>query len=89
MPAAPHHLDYKYKKVVYVEYTDRSFTQRKNPVNTLLGPLLKGKVSDQIHVSQMFEDRKYANWPFVQVKTKEMINHRKTEVNLRNCRAFY
>lgn len=59
LPAAPHHLGYKYKKVVYVEYTDGSFTQRKNPANALLGPLLKGKVNDQIYVSQMFEDRKY------------------------------
>ncbi|XP_038555621.1 coagulation factor VIII isoform X3 [Micropterus salmoides] len=50
-PATPHHLDYKYKKVVYVEYTDGSFTQRKNPAKTLLGPLLKGKVNDQIHIT--------------------------------------
>lgn len=54
LPAAPHHLDYKYKKAVYVEYTDGSFTQRKNTEHTLLGPLLKGKVNDQIHVSEMF-----------------------------------
>ncbi|XP_022069387.2 coagulation factor VIII [Acanthochromis polyacanthus] len=50
LPAAPHHLDYKYKKVVYAEYTDGSFTQRKNPDNTLLGPILKGKVNDQLHI---------------------------------------
>ncbi|XP_008278557.1 coagulation factor VIII [Stegastes partitus] len=50
LPAVPHHLDYKYKKVVYVEYTDGSFTQRKNPDNTLLGPLLKGKVDDEFHI---------------------------------------
>uniref|UniRef100_A0AAQ6AQ99 F5/8 type C domain-containing protein n=1 Tax=Amphiprion ocellaris TaxID=80972 RepID=A0AAQ6AQ99_AMPOC len=50
LPAVPHHLDYKYKKVVYVEYTDGSFTQRKNPDNTLLGPILKGKVNDQLHI---------------------------------------
>lgn len=52
LPAAPHHLDYTYKKVVYVEYTDGSFTQRKNPDMTLLGPLLKGKVNDEFHVSE-------------------------------------
>ncbi|XP_035525387.1 coagulation factor VIII isoform X1 [Morone saxatilis] len=46
-----HHLGYRYKKVVYVEYTDGSFTQRKNPENTLLGPLLKGKVNDQIYIT--------------------------------------
>lgn len=51
MSAAPHHLDYKYKKAVYVEYTDATFTQRKHSEDTLLGPLLKGKVNDQIHVS--------------------------------------
>ncbi|XP_061642909.1 coagulation factor VIII isoform X1 [Phyllopteryx taeniolatus] len=49
-PEAPHHLDYKYKKVTYVEYTDRSFTRRKNTVRTLMGPLLKGKVSDRFHI---------------------------------------
>uniref|UniRef100_A0A8C9ZM73 Coagulation factor VIII-like n=1 Tax=Sander lucioperca TaxID=283035 RepID=A0A8C9ZM73_SANLU len=61
LPAAPHHLGYKYKKAVYVEYTDGSFTRRKNPAKTLLGPLLKGKINDQIQVSQY---RKYTNWPF-------------------------
>nr|XP_020451699.1 coagulation factor VIII-like [Monopterus albus] len=50
-PAAPHHLDYKYKKVVYVEYTDGSFTQRKNTCKTLAGPLLKGQVNDEIHIT--------------------------------------
>ncbi|GAA6225317.1 coagulation factor VIII-like [Lates japonicus] len=50
LPTSPHHLGYKYKKVVYVEYTDASFTQRKNPDNTLFGPLLKGKVNDQFHI---------------------------------------
>lgn len=52
LPEAPHHLGYKYKKVVYVEYTDGSFTQRKSPANKLLGPLLRGKVNDQFHVSK-------------------------------------
>ncbi|XP_060935114.1 coagulation factor VIII [Limanda limanda] len=50
LPGPPHHLGYKYKKVVYVEYTDASFTQRKNPDKNLLGPLLKGKVNDQFHI---------------------------------------
>ncbi|XP_047441912.1 coagulation factor VIII [Mugil cephalus] len=48
-PAAPHHLGYKYKKVVYVEYTDGSFTQRK-PTTTLPGPILKGRVNDHFHI---------------------------------------
>ncbi|XP_061691425.1 coagulation factor VIII [Syngnathoides biaculeatus] len=51
MPEAPHHLDYKYKKVTYVEYTDETFTRRKNTVSTLMGPLLKGKVSDRFHIT--------------------------------------
>lgn len=56
-PTLPNHLNYKYKKAAYVEYTDRSFTQRKNAEQSLLGPLLKGKVNDQIHVSRSVEDR--------------------------------
>ncbi|XP_007550435.1 coagulation factor VIII isoform X1 [Poecilia formosa] len=50
LPASPHHLGYTYKKVVYVEYADPSFTVRKNPSRTLLGPLLKGRVNDEIHI---------------------------------------
>uniref|UniRef100_A0A8C5GV05 Coagulation factor VIII-like n=1 Tax=Gouania willdenowi TaxID=441366 RepID=A0A8C5GV05_GOUWI len=51
LPTTPHHLSYTYKKVVYVEYTDGSFTQRINPDITLLGPLLKGKVYDEFHIT--------------------------------------
>uniref|UniRef100_A0A7N8XZD4 Coagulation factor VIII, procoagulant component n=1 Tax=Mastacembelus armatus TaxID=205130 RepID=A0A7N8XZD4_9TELE len=51
LPTGPHHLGYKYKKVVYVEYTDGSFTQRKNPDRSLLGPLLKGKINDEFHIT--------------------------------------
>ncbi|XP_055015372.1 coagulation factor VIII isoform X2 [Boleophthalmus pectinirostris] len=51
LPKVPHHLDYKYKKVVYVEYSDESFTKRLSPPNTLLGPLLKGKVNDQFSIT--------------------------------------
>ncbi|XP_011478321.4 coagulation factor VIII [Oryzias latipes] len=50
LPAAPHHLGYKYKKVAFVEYTDASFTRRKHLKFTLLGPVLKGKVNDEIHI---------------------------------------
>ncbi|KAA8588858.1 hypothetical protein FQN60_010203 [Etheostoma spectabile] len=60
LPAAPHHLGYKYKKAVYVEYTDGSFTQRKNLAKTLLGPLLKGKINDQIQITL----RNFASHPF-------------------------
>lgn len=51
-PTSSNHLSYKYKKAAYVEYTDGSFTQRKNAEESLLGPLLKGKVNDQIRVSR-------------------------------------
>ncbi|XP_039872300.1 coagulation factor VIII isoform X1 [Simochromis diagramma] len=51
LPSASHHLSYQYKKVVYVEYTDGSFTQRKDPDSPLLGPILKGKVNDQFHIT--------------------------------------
>ncbi|KAM9795311.1 coagulation factor VIII [Neosynchiropus ocellatus] len=51
LPSRPHHSGYRYKKVAYVEYTDASFTQRKNPANTFLGPLLKGKISDQFRIT--------------------------------------
>uniref|UniRef100_A0AAV2MJK0 F5/8 type C domain-containing protein n=1 Tax=Knipowitschia caucasica TaxID=637954 RepID=A0AAV2MJK0_KNICA len=50
-PEAPHHLEYKYKKVVYVEYSDESFSSRVSPPNTLLGPLLRGKVNDQFYIT--------------------------------------
>ncbi|XP_068451535.1 coagulation factor VIII [Clinocottus analis] len=56
----PHHLGYQYKKAVYKEYTDGSFTQRKNSNETLMGPLLKGKVNDQIHITL----RNLASRPF-------------------------
>ncbi|MEQ2224051.1 hypothetical protein ILYODFUR_003489 [Ilyodon furcidens] len=50
LSGSPHHLGYTYKKVVYVEYTDESFTKRKNPSETLMGPILKGRVNDQIYI---------------------------------------
>ncbi|XP_019739469.1 coagulation factor VIII isoform X2 [Hippocampus comes] len=50
-PGAPQHHNYKYKKVAYVEYTDRSFTRRKNKDRTLMGPLLEGKVTDRFHIT--------------------------------------
>ncbi|KAM3613214.1 uncharacterized protein V6R79_022640 [Siganus canaliculatus] len=51
LPPAPHHLDYRYKKAVYVEYTDGSFTKRMHKETALMGPLLKGRVSDEIHIT--------------------------------------
>ncbi|XP_029135416.2 coagulation factor VIII isoform X1 [Labrus bergylta] len=64
LPEAPHHLGYRYKKVAYVEYTDGTFTQRKNTKTTLLGPLLKGKVNDQIHITfKNMADRPFNIYP--------------------------
>ncbi|KAM8847820.1 coagulation factor VIII isoform 1-T1 [Synchiropus picturatus] len=51
LPSRPHHSGYRYKKVAYVEYTDASFTRRKYPANTFLGPLLKGKINDQLRIT--------------------------------------
>uniref|UniRef100_A0AAR2JEJ0 Coagulation factor VIII, procoagulant component n=1 Tax=Pygocentrus nattereri TaxID=42514 RepID=A0AAR2JEJ0_PYGNA len=39
-----------YKKVVYVEYTDKTFTVRKSKSNSLIGPVLRGEVEDQFQV---------------------------------------
>uniref|UniRef100_UPI0037E92206 coagulation factor VIII n=1 Tax=Semicossyphus pulcher TaxID=241346 RepID=UPI0037E92206 len=64
LPAAPHHLGYRYKKVAYVEYTDGSFTKRKSSAPSLLGPLLKGKVNDQIHITfKNLADRPFNIYP--------------------------
>uniref|UniRef100_A0A3Q2GI05 Uncharacterized protein n=1 Tax=Cyprinodon variegatus TaxID=28743 RepID=A0A3Q2GI05_CYPVA len=50
LPPSPHHLGYTYKKVMFVEYTDEFFTEKKNPSESLLGPILKGKVDDKIYI---------------------------------------
>uniref|UniRef100_A0AAR2JSU8 Coagulation factor VIII, procoagulant component n=1 Tax=Pygocentrus nattereri TaxID=42514 RepID=A0AAR2JSU8_PYGNA len=39
-----------YKKVVYVEYTDKTFTVRKSKSNSLIGPVLRGEVEDQFQI---------------------------------------
>uniref|UniRef100_A0A673WGJ0 Coagulation factor VIII-like n=1 Tax=Salmo trutta TaxID=8032 RepID=A0A673WGJ0_SALTR len=49
-PRGPHQLGHEYKKVVYVEYTDQTFTKRKSPVKRLLGPLLRGQVDEHFQV---------------------------------------
>uniref|UniRef100_A0A8C7JD97 Coagulation factor VIII n=1 Tax=Oncorhynchus kisutch TaxID=8019 RepID=A0A8C7JD97_ONCKI len=46
----PHQLGHEYKKVVYVEYTDQTFTTRKSPVKRLLGPLLRGQVDEHFQI---------------------------------------
>ncbi|XP_076844555.1 coagulation factor VIII [Brachyhypopomus gauderio] len=49
-----------YKKVAYVEYTDKTFTVRKNKGSVLIGPELRGEVDDQIQI--VFKNM--ANRPF-------------------------
>ncbi|XP_038142468.1 coagulation factor VIII [Cyprinodon tularosa] len=50
LPPSPHHHGYTYKKVMFVEYTDEFFTEKKNPSESLLGPILKGRVNDKIYI---------------------------------------
>ena len=50
----PQRLGFQYKKAVFVEYADATFTKTKSSADTLLGPLLKGEVNDQVHVRRTF-----------------------------------
>ncbi|MGH0145207.1 UNVERIFIED_CONTAM: hypothetical protein FKN15_071274 [Acipenser sinensis] len=52
----PHRIGGKYKKAVYTEYTDETFTTRKQRTEEerhlgLLGPVIKAEVGDTIHVT--------------------------------------
>ncbi|XP_041120350.1 ceruloplasmin-like [Polyodon spathula] len=52
----PHRIGGKYKKAVYTEYTDATFTTRKQRTKEeqhlgLLGPVIKAEVGDTIHVT--------------------------------------
>ncbi|CAL8264274.1 unnamed protein product [Lota lota] len=47
---SPQRLGFQYKKAVFVEYSDATFTERKSPAQSLLGPLLKGEVNDQVNI---------------------------------------
>ncbi|KAL0973846.1 hypothetical protein UPYG_G00211980 [Umbra pygmaea] len=49
-PQNPYQLGYEYKKVVYVEYTDQTFTKKKSPGKKLMGPLLRGQVDEEIQI---------------------------------------
>ncbi|KAG7282039.1 hypothetical protein CRUP_020144 [Coryphaenoides rupestris] len=46
----PQQLGFQYKKAVFIEYTDNTFTKRKSAAQSLLGPLLKGEIDDQVHI---------------------------------------
>ncbi|XP_056456329.1 coagulation factor VIII [Gadus chalcogrammus] len=47
---SPEQLGFQYKKAVFLEYTDATFTAKKTSDGTLQGPLLKGEVNDQVHI---------------------------------------
>ena len=51
---SPEQLGFQYKKAVFLEYTDATFTAKKTSDGTLQGPLLKGEVNDQVHVRRTF-----------------------------------
>ncbi|KAJ8246909.1 hypothetical protein GJAV_G00256690 [Gymnothorax javanicus] len=46
----PQRIGKKYKKAIYVEYTDDSFTKRKAAGAGLMGPVLRGEVGEQIEI---------------------------------------
>ncbi|KAJ8337919.1 hypothetical protein SKAU_G00368850 [Synaphobranchus kaupii] len=46
----PQRIGKEYKKAVYVEYSDDSFTNRKKAGGGLIGPVLRGEVGDQIEI---------------------------------------
>uniref|UniRef100_A0A8C7QUA2 Coagulation factor VIII, procoagulant component n=1 Tax=Oncorhynchus mykiss TaxID=8022 RepID=A0A8C7QUA2_ONCMY len=81
-PRGPHQLGHEYKKVVYVEYTDQTFTKRKSPVKRLLGPLLRGQVDE--HFQIVFKN--LASRPFNMYPTglTRISPLRKTENDLRS-----
>lgn len=46
----PQRLGAVYKKVAFIEYTDKTFTVRKTTGKTLMGPELRGEVRDKIQI---------------------------------------
>ncbi|XP_030064798.1 coagulation factor VIII [Microcaecilia unicolor] len=54
LEAGPQRIGQHYKKVIFVEYTDESFKQRKVPDipdTGILGPVLKGEIGDQFKIT--------------------------------------
>ncbi|XP_030622577.1 coagulation factor VIII [Chanos chanos] len=47
---SPQYLGKQYKKVAFVEYTDKTFTVKKTTANRLIGPVLRGEVQDQFQI---------------------------------------
>ncbi|MGH0190863.1 UNVERIFIED_CONTAM: hypothetical protein FKN15_051953 [Acipenser sinensis] len=79
----PHRIGGKYKKAVYTEYTDKTFTTRKQRTEEeqhlgLLGPVIKAEVGDTIHVTFLNK----ATHPF-------SIQPHGVEFNKNNEGAFY
>ncbi|KAK2528910.1 F8 [Columba guinea] len=53
LEAGPQRIGSKYKKVMFVEYEDATFTKRKvsdQPDKGILGPVIKGEVGDQFKI---------------------------------------
>ncbi|NXH15516.1 FA8 factor, partial [Bucco capensis] len=53
LEAGPQRIGSKYKKVLFVEYEDATFTKRKvsdQPDKGILGPVIKGEVGDQFKI---------------------------------------
>ncbi|XP_029463058.1 coagulation factor VIII [Rhinatrema bivittatum] len=53
LEAGPQRIGQRYKKVIFVEYTDGTFKQRKEsetPGTGILGPVLKGEIGDQFKI---------------------------------------
>ncbi|XP_062875113.1 coagulation factor VIII isoform X1 [Trichomycterus rosablanca] len=46
----PQRVGQVYKKVAYVEYTDKTFTVKKSQSSSLIGPELRGEVNDQFQI---------------------------------------
>nr|XP_056714952.1 coagulation factor VIII [Euleptes europaea] len=80
----PQRIGSKYKKVMYVEYEDRTFKRQKMPRDPqmgILGPVLKGEVGDELKiVFKNLASRPYNIYPhglssvssYQQTKTKDM-----------------
>ncbi|KAJ8405238.1 hypothetical protein AAFF_G00322290 [Aldrovandia affinis] len=46
----PQRIGKEYKKAIYIEYKDGSFTDRKTVAKGSMGPVLRGEVEDQIEI---------------------------------------
>lgn len=84
LPGVPHHLEYRYKKVIYVEYSDETFTKKVSSPNSLLGPLLKGKVNDQFYITfKNMASRPFNIYPNGLTKIYPLKSANETEQDLR------